>query len=108
MFPARASAKSIDAVGELENRYAIKSVTGNRTSVFYGLPPKDSSEKPEQLFDFLLIVVFSDSYEAQAIYELSWEQFIAHKKWHSSMKAWYIYINKQVMSVANTVHKKIT
>ena len=100
--------KSIDAVGELGNRYAIKSVTGNLTGVFYGLPHRDSEEEPTQLFDFLLIVVFSDSYEAIAIYELTWQQFLLHKKWHSTMNAWNISINKQVKSDANTVYEVIT
>jgi len=99
--------KSIDAVGELGTRYAIKSGTSSLTSVFYGLPHRDSEEEPVQLFDFLLIVAFSDSYEVKAIYELSWEQFFAHKKWHSGMKAWNIPINKQVKSDANTVYENI-
>ena len=50
------STKSIDAIGERGNKYAIKSITNNLTGVFYGLPHKDSSEEPKQLFDFLLIV----------------------------------------------------
>ncbi|MBY3786836.1 hypothetical protein HPQ32_00015 [Photobacterium carnosum] len=48
------STKSIDAVGEFGNKYAIKSITGNLTGVFYGLPKKDSEEIPDKLFDYLL------------------------------------------------------
>jgi len=65
------STKSIDAIGEHGNRYAIKSITGNLTGVFYGLPHKDSDEVAEKLFDYLLIVIFSDNYEAEAICELT-------------------------------------
>ena len=102
------STKSIDAIGERGNRYAIKSITGNLTGVFYGLPHKDSDEIPEKLFDYLLIVIFSDNYEAKAIYELTWQQFLEHKKWHSRMEAWNVSVNKKVKEQANTVYETIT
>jgi hypothetical protein len=102
------STKSIDAIGEHGNRYAIKSITGNLTGVFYGLPHKNSDEEPEKLFDYLLIVVFSDNYEAKAIYELTWLKFLAHKKWHSRMEAWNVSINKKVKEQENTVYETIT
>ena len=102
------STKSIDAMGENGNRYAIKSITGNLTGVFYGLPHKDSSDEPDQLFDYLLIVIFSDSYQVEAIYELTWKQFLKHKKWHSRMEAWNVSVNKSVKSESNTVYETIT
>lgn len=102
------STKSIDAIGEAGNRYAIKSVTGNLTGVFYGLPHKDSEVEPEQLFDFLLIVKFSDSYEVLAIYELTWRQFLKHKKWHSRMEAWNVSVNQKVKNDANIVYENVT
>lgn len=102
------STKSIDAIGEHGNRYAIKSITGNLTGVFYGLPHKDSDEVAEKLFDYLLIVIFSDNYEAKAIYELTWQQFLEHKKWHSRMDAWNVSVNKKVKEQANTVYESIT
>ena len=101
---AAPSTKSIDAIGEKGNRYAIKSITGNLTGVFYGLPPKDSDELPEQLFDYLLIVLFTDSYEVKAIYELTWEQFLKHKRWHSRMKAWNISVTRLVESEAKIIY----
>lgn len=108
LYDAPPSTKSIDAIGERGNQYAIKSITGNLTGVFYGLPHKDSGEIPEKLFDYLLIVAFSDSYEVTAIYELTWLQFIEHKKWHSRMEAWNVSVNKKVKEQANTVYEKIT
>lgn len=104
MSLAPPSTKSIDAVGEHGNRYAIKSVTRDLTGVFYGLPNKDSNEEPEQLFYFLLIVKFSESYEVLAIYELTWIQFLKHKKWHSRMKAWNVSVNKQVKSESKVTY----
>lgn len=100
------STKSIDAIGENGNRYAIKSITGNLTGVFYGLPHRDSDELSKKLFDYLLIVIFSNSYKVQAIYELTWDQFLIHKKWHSRMDAWNISVNKKVKEQANTVYEK--
>lgn len=102
---APSGTKSIDAIGEHGNRYAIKSITGNLTGVFYGLPYKDSSEEPEQLFDFLLIVKFNDSYEVSAIYEVSWNQFLKHKKWHSTMEAWNVSVNNKVKSEARVTYE---
>lgn len=101
------STKSIDAIGEFGNKYAIKSITRNITGVFYGLPHKDSMEIPEKLFDYLLIVLFSDNYEVRTIYELTWEQFLTHKKWHSRMDAWNIPVNQKVKSAARVVFENI-
>lgn len=103
LVDAPPSTKSIDAIGEHGNKYAIKSITRNLTGVFYGLPHRDSSDKPEKLFDYLLIVCFSDGYQVKAIYQLTWEQFLVHKKWHSRMEAWNVSVNKKVKSEAKTV-----
>ncbi|MGB0835404.1 MAG: hypothetical protein ACPGR2_12860 [Psychrobium sp.] len=104
LIDAPTSTKSIDAVSDSGKRYAIKSVTGNLTGVFYGLPHKDSDDEPEQLFDYLLIVIFNDSYKVNTILELTWQQFLKHKKWHSRMEAWNISINKQVKSESNIIY----
>jgi hypothetical protein len=93
------SNKDIDAIGEKGNKYAIKSITRNVTGVFHGLPKKNSNAEPKQLFDFLLIVKFSDSYEVETIYELTWQQFLKHKKWHSRMKAWNVSVNKNMKNI---------
>lgn len=103
LVDAPPSTKSIDAIGEHGNKYAIKSITGNLTGVFYGLPHRDSLDTPEKLFDYLLIVTFSDSYQVKAIYQLTWEQFLVHKKWHSRVEAWNVPVNKKVKSEAKTV-----
>lgn len=108
MKDAPPSTKSIDAVGENGNGYAIKSITGKLTGVFYGLPHKDSDEKPEQLFDYLLIVLFNDSYQVKAIYELSWGQFLEYKKWHSRMEAWNMPLNNTVKNASRIVYEAIT
>ncbi len=97
---ATPGAECIDAIGESGNRYAIKSITSNLTGVFYGLPQKDSDESPNRLFDYLVVVLFSKSYQVKAVYEFTWEKFIAHKRWHSRMKAWNILLNKTVVKDA--------
>jgi hypothetical protein len=98
------SNQDIDAIGENGNEYAIKSTTGNLTGVFRGLPQKNSNAQPKKLFDFLLIVKFSDSYEVETIYELTWQQFLKHKKWHSRMEAWNISVNKEMKDDAKMVY----
>lgn len=105
MTAAVPSAKSIDAIGESGKKYTIKSISGNLTGVFYGLPHKNSDEKPEQLFDYLLIVLFNDSYQVRAVYELTWEQFLKYKKWHSRMEAWNMPLNNTVKTAARVVYE---
>lgn len=96
--------KNIDAEDEQGKRYAIKSTSGKTTGTFHGLLNDKSDEQPEQLFEYLLIVIFSESYEVKFIYELTWEQFLKHKKWHGRMKAWYVPVNNAVKNDARTVY----
>jgi hypothetical protein len=104
LFDTKTGEENIDAIGENRNRYAIKSITGKLTGVFYGLPNKDSNDEPEQLFDFLLIVKFSDSYEVEKIYQLTWQQFLKYKQWHSRMKVWNISVTKKMKDDAKIVY----
>ncbi len=100
LTPSPPSTKSIDAVGESGKTYAIKSISAKVTGVFYGLPANVSNQAPVKLFDHLIIVEFSKTYEVVALYELTWLQFLKFKIWHSTMQAWYIPLNKAVKSAA--------
>lgn len=101
---APANTKNIDAIGDKGNRYAIKSLTGNRTSVFYGLPSPDSAVEPIKIFDYLLIVKFSDNYEITAIYELDWQTFLQHKQWAKWTSSWFMTLSEKVKNAANQVY----
>jgi hypothetical protein len=89
--------QSVDALSRNGERYAIKSTTGTTTGVFFGLPPKGSDETSSQKFEHLIVVRFGSQYELLGIYELTWEQFLASKRWHSRMNAWSLPLNRQVL-----------
>ena len=100
---APTATKNIDAISRDGERYSIKSLTGKTTGVFYGLPPKDSDEVIKQKFEYLIIVVFSESYSLEKILELTWEQFLKYKKWHSRMLAWNITLNNQIINESKII-----
>jgi hypothetical protein len=76
------------------------------TGIFYGLPPKDSDEIPIQKFEYAVIVKLSDSFELENILELTWDEFLGNKRWHSRMQAWNLsYSNKLINSVKNIYTK---
>ncbi len=98
--------QNIDAISKLGDRYSIKSTSGNSTGVFYGLQPLGSSQPDSQKFEYVLICKFNDNCELDAIYRLSWEKFLAHKHWHSRMKAWNLTLSKALVTDSEIVYQK--
>lgn len=92
------STENIDAISTKGERYSIKTITNNgATGVFYGLPALGSDEKPIQKFEYVIIVKLTDDFELERILELTWDEFLENKKWHSRMKAWnLLYSNKLI------------
>lgn len=97
--------QNVDALSRNGDRYSIKSITGNVTGVFYGLPTKGSDEIPEKKFEFVIVVIFNDDYTVKRIVELTWMQFLKHKRWHSRMGAWNLPINKEVLKEGKTIYR---
>jgi hypothetical protein len=95
--------QNIDAISRDGERYSIKALSANTTGVFNGLPHKDSNEPIQQKFEYLIIVKFNDSYELEKILELTWEQFLEHKKWHSRMTAWNITLSKKLINESKII-----
>ena len=104
--PAPVGTENIDAISRNGERYSIKTITTNTTSVFYGLPPKDSGLPYTQKFEYVVICSYSDDYELEAIYELTWDTFLKHKHWHSRMRAWNIVVTKAVIKDSKIIYKK--
>ena len=98
MTIAAPGTKGIDAVSRDGKRYAIKSTSSNLTGVFYGLNPPNSTEPDIQLFEFVIIAVFKDDFTLGRIIELTWAQFLQHKKWHSTMTGWNITITRKLLA----------
>lgn len=92
------STKSFDAIDENGKKYAIKTITGNVTGVFYGLNSITSKAEDKQIFDFAIVIKLNENYGIEKIIQLDWNQFLINKKWHSRMKAWNLNLSKKLES----------
>jgi len=101
------STENIDAISTKGERYSIKTITNNgATGVFYGLPPLGSDEKSIQKFEYVIIVKLTDDFELERILELTWDEFLLHKKWHSRMTAWNLSYSNKLISSVRTIYSK--
>lgn len=90
--------RNIDAISRNGERYSIKSTTGNRTGVFYGLEPPGSERSDSQKFEYVIIAKFDSNFVLEKIIQLDWDQFMQHKRWHKTMTAWFLSITKDLMA----------
>lgn len=98
------STENIDAISTKGERYSIKTITNNgSTGVFYGLPSIDSNEIPIQKFEYVIIVKLNDDFELECILELTWNQFLEKKKWHSRMQAWNLSYSQKLIENSNII-----
>lgn len=104
--PAPIGTQNVDAMSRNGERYSIKSCTTNTTGVFYGLEPKGSTSPDKQAFEYVIICRFDNDYQLQEIYELDWESFLKHKRWHKRMTAWNLVLSKDLIADAKLVFKK--
>jgi len=97
--------QNVDALSRKGERYSIKTITepGRTTGVFYGCGNKDDKNLPDQKFEFTLVVVIGKNFQLKHIYEFTWEQFLDHKRWHSTMKAWNLSITKKTSEAVNKI-----
>jgi len=95
------STKNIDATSNKGERYAIKATSGNGTGVFASLPIEDDGKV---YFEYLILVMFNKDYSLQAIYELTWNQFVLHRRIKPPENKWNLPITQAVKESA----KKIT
>lgn len=100
--------QNINALSQTGERYSIKSTSGNVTGVFYGLDGPENAVPPKALFEYVVICKFDDDYSLEAIYQLTWDDFLKHKKWHSRMKAWNLPVNQAVKNDAVVVYDRNT
>ncbi|OJE49144.1 hypothetical protein BAQ49_25300 [Bacillus proteolyticus] len=91
-----------DATSEDGKRYSIKTVTGSTTGTFQSIELDEEEEKSEPQFDYVLVVVLKD-YELYRINQLTWEQFLLCKGWHSRMKAYNLRLTKKLYKNSTTV-----
>ena len=98
--------QNVDAMSRNGERYSIKSCSTSTTGVFYGLQPKGSTIPDKQAFEYVIICHFDDDCQLQEIYELDWEAFLKHKRWHKRMTAWNLVLCKELIADAKLIYKK--
>ena len=102
--------QNVDALSRKGERYSIKTITepGNTTGVFYGIGEKNVDSIPEKKFEYVIIVQIFRDYRPKRILELTWEQFLKHKKWHSTMRAWNLSVTKALLNDAKVIMDNTT
>ena len=90
--------QNVDAMSRNGERYSIKATRRNGTGVFYGLGDPASQQIDKQKFEYVIIVQFFDNFRVRKILELTWDQFLKHKRWHSRMRAWNLGISKALIA----------
>jgi hypothetical protein len=53
----------------------------------------------------ILVVKFDKDMSLQGIYELNWEAFIKHKRWHSRMKAWNLQVSRKLIEDSKIIYQ---
>jgi hypothetical protein len=94
------STKNIDATSNKGERYAIKATSGNGTGVFASLPTEDDGKV---YFEYLILVMFNKDYSLKSIYELTWEQFVLHRKIKPPENKWNLPITQAVKEIAKKI-----
>jgi hypothetical protein len=101
---APAGTQNIDAISRKGDRYSIKSSSGKLTGVFYGLNDPGDPEPSTPKFEFVILVIFDDSFKLINILELNWEQFLTLKRWHKTMRGWNLTISKKLRETATCIY----
>lgn len=98
--------KNIDAISDTDERYSIKATRTSMTSVFNCLNDPDSDMPQEQLFEYVVIVMFEKDMKLKAIYEVDWEAFMSLKKWNTSKRAYYLNVSNVLKRKAKVIYEQ--
>ena len=95
-----------DAYDRKGRRYSIKTCTGKTTGAFFSLNDKGIQIVKNKEFDFVVVCKLSKDFELEAIYELSWDSFIKHKKWAKSIGTWNLLLTNKTIADSKIVFLK--
>jgi hypothetical protein len=97
--------QNVDALSRKGERYSIKTITepGTTTGIFYGFGEKNDSTPVDKKFEYVIIVQLFRNYRPKRIIELTFEQFINFRKWHSRMRAWNLSITRNLLTEAKII-----
>ena len=94
------STKNIDATSRKGERYAIKSTSTRLTGIFPSLPVEDDGVV---YFEYLILVIFYKDYSLSEIYELTWKEFLRHRRMKPPENKWNLSITKEVKQIAKKI-----
>ena len=99
--------QNVDALSRRGDRYSIKTTTGRTTGVFFGLNDPESGLLEEQKFEYVIIAIFDKNLVLRRINELTWQDFLRYKKWHSRMRAWNLSVTQELLNNTKTIFKLV-
>ncbi|MFA5652227.1 MAG: hypothetical protein WC933_02590 [Candidatus Paceibacterota bacterium] len=97
--------QNVDAISRKGERYSIKTISepGTTTGVFYGCGDNNDTNLPEKKFEYVIIVQIYKNYKLKRIIELTWQQFLKYRKWHSTMRAWNLSVTKNLVDESKII-----
>ena len=97
--------KNIDALSRNGEIYSIKCISSLNGTTGSFWDPK-SIEENNQKFHFLIIVILNEDYSVAKILELTWNDFIKHKKYNKRMNNYNISITNKLLNEVKLVYEK--
>lgn len=92
--------QNVDALSRTGDRYSIKTVcSAKKTGTIY----PDRANADRQLFEYLLVIQLTETWELIAITQFTWVQFLEVRAWDRRMSAWYVPITRRALSVGRAL-----
>ena len=89
------------------DRYSIKSTTVNRTGAFH-LPDTLTTEHTDApAFEYVVVVMLTDTYRLQRIQQFTWREFLSVKTWSKRQKAWFIPLTRDVLTRGKQIYPPV-
>jgi hypothetical protein len=100
LMMAAPGVKNIDLLSREGERYSVKTVSSrNGTTGSFWDP--ESIENNEKKFEYLLIVILNSRFSVDIILELTWDDFIKHKKFNKRMNNYNISVTQALIADVN-------
>jgi hypothetical protein len=96
--------QNVDALSRKGERYSIKTMSepSTTTGVFYGCGD-NNNDITDKKFEYVVIVQISKNYKLKRMIELTWAQFLKHRKWHKTMRAWNLSVTRNLLNDAKII-----
>lgn len=101
--------QNIDAISRKGDRYSVKTISesSRTTSAFHGMGEKDEIYDSERKFEYVIIVQLKSNYRPKRILELTWDQFLMLRRWHSTMRAWNLTVTNALVAQAKIIFEDL-